>query len=91
MDVPEGGVVGEPKLGFEGVEDLLFDLLHRVTAESANLQRLAELSVPPHCEQHLQPLNSRETKAFTVNVSSDSILFLFGSFACNVMEVSSKC
>lgn len=63
-EIPEGGAVGEPKLGLKGGEDLLLDLLHRVTAEGLDLQRLAHLSIVAHCKQHLQllPPGNRKTR-----------------------------
>lgn len=63
-EIPEGGAVGETKLGLKGGEDLLLDLLHRVTAEGLDLQRLAHLSVISHCKQHLQllPPENRKTR-----------------------------
>lgn len=53
------GAVGEAKLGLEGGEDLLLDLLHRVAAEGADLQGLAHLSVTAHRKQHLQLLRQK--------------------------------
>lgn len=55
-DVPQGGVVRKTELGLESGQDFLFDLLHGVTAESVDLQRLADFSVTAHCKQHLQLL-----------------------------------
>lgn len=49
----ERGVVGEAKLGLEGQENLLLDLLHRVTVQSIDLKRLTDLSVCSHSKQHL--------------------------------------
>lgn len=62
----EGGAVGETKLGLEAGQDFHFDLLYRVTAESADLQRLADLSVTAHRKQHLQLL-------YTIHRNMDKI------------------
>lgn len=56
-DVPDASFVGEAKLGFEGGQDFVLDLLDRVAAEGADLQGLAHLSVCAHGEQHPQLLS----------------------------------
>lgn len=71
-ELSEGGPVGETKLGLEGGQDFHFDLLYCVTAESADLQGLADLSVTAHCKQHLQLLytirrNTDNTYHYTSN------------------------
>lgn len=61
-NVPDGSVEGETKLGLEGGQDLLLDLLHCVTAQAADLQRLADLPITAHCKQDLQLLRTTHTR-----------------------------
>lgn len=65
-DLPEVDDIGETKLGLEGGQDFHFDLLDCVTAEGTDLQRLADLSVTAHCEQHLQLL-------YTIHRNKDAL------------------
>lgn len=55
-DIPQGNIVGETKLGLEAGQNFLFDLLHCITVEDDDLQRLTHLPVSAHSKQHFELL-----------------------------------
>ena len=50
--------VAEAELAVEGEQDLLLHLLHRVTVQNADVQRLAHLALRSHRKQHAQLLHT---------------------------------
>lgn len=74
MDVFEGHVVGETKLGPEGGQNFLLDLIHRVTGQTVDLQRLADLAANAHSKQHFQLLQETDRKKKQIKKPEGSVV-----------------